>query len=217
MMHPSSLNFFPLAAPFVLDSVRLAGLLLALIEVGIFGYAYANIKGHRQFIFIVLLLSFLGGSVNIPVAQLPEEQVLSGQEIPFFGMQYVIPVVEEQQGTIVALNVGGAIIPILLSLYPLLRHGIYGRGLPGVAIMTAIVHGLAHPIRGMGIALSFFIPPAAAAITTHALPTSLLVLPREREGILSVRRALSGRLDARGPPANVARGVWTLSPGPFFA
>jgi hypothetical protein len=47
-MHSSSLNFFPLAAPFVLDSVRLAGLLLVLIEVGIFSYAYANIGGHPR-------------------------------------------------------------------------------------------------------------------------------------------------------------------------
>jgi uncharacterized membrane protein len=93
-------------------------------------------------------------------------------------MRYVIPVVEERPGTIVALNVGGALIPILLSLYLLLKNGIYGRSLLGVALMTAIVHGLAYPVRGMGIAVPFFIPPVAAAITA-------LILSRQKAPALA--------------------------------
>ncbi len=34
-----------------------------------------------------------------------------------FGMQYVIPTVVEHQSTIVAINVGGAAIPVLLSVH----------------------------------------------------------------------------------------------------
>ena len=168
-MRPSSLHFFPLAAPFVLGLLLLAGFVIVLIEAGILGYAYAKIGVNRRYVFLLLLLSLLGSYVNIPVAQLPEEQVFSGQEVTFFGMRYVIPVVEERPGTIVALNVGGALIPILLSLYLLLKNGIYGRSLLGVAIMTAIVHGLAYPVRGVGIAVPFFIPPVAAAITALIL------------------------------------------------
>jgi uncharacterized membrane protein len=50
---------------------------------------------HRRQVFVLLLLSLLGSYVNIPVAQLPAEKITSGQEIFFFGMRYVIPLVQE--------------------------------------------------------------------------------------------------------------------------
>jgi uncharacterized membrane protein len=45
----------------------------------------------------------------------------------------------------------------------------YGRALVGVAIVTAIVHWLAYPIKGMGIAVPVFIPPMVAATTALLL------------------------------------------------
>jgi uncharacterized membrane protein len=168
-MTPSSPHFFPLAQPFVLGLLFILGLLIALIEIGIIGYAYQKMGVHWRYVFAVLLLSLLGSYVNIPVAELPAERVVSGQELSFFGMRYVIPVVEEWPGTIIAVNVGGAVIPTLLSLYLLVKTGMYGRALVGVAIVTTIVHGLAHPIHGVGIAVPVFIPPVVAAATALLL------------------------------------------------
>jgi uncharacterized membrane protein len=72
---------------------------------------------------VILLLASLGGSYfNIPVAQLPERQVVSGEVVSFFGMEYVIPTVTNWPGTVIAVNVGGAVIPGLLSLYLFFRH-----------------------------------------------------------------------------------------------
>jgi uncharacterized membrane protein len=45
----------------------------------------------------------------------------------------------------------------------------YGRALAGVAIVTAIVHGLAYPVKGVGIAVPVFIPPVVAAATALLL------------------------------------------------
>jgi uncharacterized membrane protein len=118
---------------------------------------------QRRYIFAVLLLSFLGSYVNIPVAELPAERMVAGQEVTFFGMRDVIPLVEAWPRTVIAVNGGGAVVPTRLSLYLLVKTGIYGRALVGVAIVTAIVHGLAHPIHGMGIVVPVFIPPVVAA------------------------------------------------------
>ena len=41
----------------------------------------------------------------------------SDQEVSFFGVHYIIPLVERWPGTVIAVNVGGAVIPTLLSLY----------------------------------------------------------------------------------------------------
>jgi uncharacterized membrane protein len=168
-MHPSSLHFFPLTFPFVLVFFFFLSLIVVLIEIGIFEYAYAKIGVHRRYVFTVLLLSLLGSYVNIPVAELPAERVLSGREISYFGMRYVIPFVQEWPRTIIAVNVGGAVIPTLLSLYLLVKNKLYGRGLIGVAIVATISHWMAQPVEGVGIAVPTLFPPVVAAGTAFLL------------------------------------------------
>ena len=104
-MRPSGLHFFPLTLPFVLFFFLLVSTLIVVIEIGILEYAYEKMGINRRYIFTLLLLSLLGSYVNIPVAELPEEPVLSGEQIIFFGMRYVIPFVYEWPRTIVAVNV----------------------------------------------------------------------------------------------------------------
>ena len=83
-MSPASPHFFPLAHPLVLGLLFVLGLLIALIEIGLIGYAYEKIGVQRRYVFAVLLLSLLGSYVNIPIAALPAERVVSGQEVTFF-------------------------------------------------------------------------------------------------------------------------------------
>lgn len=168
-MRPSGLHFFPLTLPFILALFLLIGLLITMIEIGVIGYAYEKMGVNRRYVFTLLLLSLLGSYVNIPIAELPAERVVSGQEITFFGMRYIIPMVEEWPRTVIAVNVGGAVIPTLLSFYLLLKNGMYGRSFIGVAIVAAIVHGLAQPVKGMGIAVPTFVPPLVAASTALLL------------------------------------------------
>ena len=168
-MHPSNLHFFPLALPFVLGLFLLIGLLIALIEVGILKYAYTKIGVDRHYVFLLLILSLLGSYVNIPVAHLPGEQVITGRTITYFGMRYIIPIVQEWPGTVIAVNLGGAVLPMLLSLYLLVKHRLYGSGLLGVVIVAAVVHWLATPVPGVGIAVPTFIPPLVATATAWVL------------------------------------------------
>jgi uncharacterized membrane protein len=159
----SDYHYFPIALPFFLLLLFLFALLVILIEIRIIEYTYKRIGINHRYIFALLLLSLLGSYVNIPVAELPAGRVLSGKEITFFGMRYVIPMVEGFPGTVIALNVGGAIIPTLLSLYLLVKNRLFGRGLIGVAIVTVIAHMTAYPVKGVGIAVPIFIPPLVAA------------------------------------------------------
>ncbi len=80
-----------------------------------------------------------------------------------FGRTYFVPETIEQGATVVALNVGGALIPILISLYLVLRTRLYGRMLIGVAFVAAVVHSLARIVPGMGIVVPMFVPPLVAA------------------------------------------------------
>jgi uncharacterized membrane protein len=111
-MRPSKPNFFPLAIPFIIVLFLIVGTLIGLIELGILQYAYEKIRINSRYVFGLLLLSLLGSYVNIPIAELPPERVLSNQEVPFFGMRYVIPFVKEWPRTVIAINLGGAVIPV---------------------------------------------------------------------------------------------------------
>jgi uncharacterized membrane protein len=155
-------HYIPLTLPFFLMLSFVFIFLIILIEIGVLQYAYEKIGINRRHIFTVLLLSLFGSYVNIPIAHLPAETMHSGRVVTFYGMRYVVPVVRNWPGTVIALNLGGAVIPIVLSLYLLVKNRLYGRGLLAVAIVTLVVHLMAHPVRGVGIAEPTFIPPLVA-------------------------------------------------------
>lgn len=175
-MRFSSLHFFPLALPFIIAFFFLIVFLITLIEIGILRYAYEKMGINRRYIFILLFLSLLGSYVNIPVAELLAERVLSRQEVTFFGMRYIIPMVQEWPRTVIAVNVGGAVIPVILSLYLMVKNRIYSRDLLGIVVVSIIVHWVARPVPGVGIAVPIFIPPLVAAgiallLSRHSAPS----------------------------------------------
>ena len=164
-MRPSSPHFFPLAAPFILLFFFALVLLVGSIEIGLIGYAYEKIGIDRRHAFALLLLSLIGSYLNVPVAELEAERMVSGRIVDFFGMRHVVPMVEEWPRTIVAVNVGGAIIPTLVSLYLVYRTGMLVRAVVGVVLVAAVVHAVARPVPGLGIAVPTLVPPFAAATT----------------------------------------------------
>src|SRR5436190_7969891 len=93
----------------------LLALILALIQVGILQYVFESMGVNRRYMLALLLLSLLGSYVNIPIAQFPGTHEHAGEIVDFFGIQYVVPVVVNSPGTVLAVNLGGAVIPCLLS------------------------------------------------------------------------------------------------------
>jgi len=158
------MHYFPLAWPFFAILVGIFLLVVVLIQIKVLRYAYTRLGISSGAALMLLLGSLIGSYINIPVWEFAEREVQSGQVISFFGMQYVVPVVVAWPGTVIALNVGGAVIPTLLSLYLLLKNELWVRGIVTTAIVAAIVHTLAYPVPGVGIAVPIFVPPVATAI-----------------------------------------------------
>jgi len=192
-MARSRLYFFPLAIPIIIFLFFLIALLVAVFEIGAIQYAYEKIGIHRRYVFGLLLLTLLGSYVNIPIAKLPAEQVLSNEAVHFFGMRYVIPFVEEGSRAVVAINLGGAVIPVLVSVYLVLKDGMFGRTLLAIAVVTVVVRWVAKPIRGVGIAVPIFVPPLVAAAA------ALLLWP-DRAPALAYTGGTLGTLIRRSRP-----------------
>jgi uncharacterized membrane protein len=165
----SQVHYLPLSPFFFSILVGLFFLLAVLIQIGILRYAYARLGMSPQTALLLLLASLGGSYLNIPVATLPQERIVSGQEIDFFGMHHMVPVVYDWPATVIAVNVGGALIPALVSLFLLVRNRLWGLGLIATACVAALVHWLAQPVPGLGIALPVFVPAIAAAVVAVLL------------------------------------------------
>jgi uncharacterized membrane protein len=157
------LQYLPFTPLFFALLAGLFGLLLILIQLRILRYAYVRLGVSSGAAFLLLLGSLIGSYVNIPVAQLGGGNVLVGREVAYHGMRYVVPVVVDWPGTVIAVNLGGAVIPTLLSLYLLEKNRLWGAGIIAIALVSVVCNRLATPVPGMGIEIPILAPPLAAA------------------------------------------------------
>jgi uncharacterized membrane protein len=128
----------------------------------------------------VLFLSLFGSSVNIPVTTLESrEPVRTYREVRFFGVTWRIPGVEMGvKRTYIMLNVGGGVVPILISGY-LLAIGIprcsmntlssYFDILIVFLIVAASTFRSSRLIKGLGIATPMLGPPIATVLSVIGL------------------------------------------------
>jgi len=177
-VHLSQLHYLTLTPPFFSLLVGAFIVLVVLVQLGVLRYAYMRIGLSRGAAVLLLVGSLVGSYFNIPIAELPPQRVLSGQEVIYFGMRYAIPVVVQWPGTVIAVNIGGAVIPSLMSLYLLSKYRIWGPGLLATIGVSLVCYLLANPVPGLGIAEPVFVPSLAAA-------TVALLLSRRRAAPLA--------------------------------
>jgi uncharacterized membrane protein len=163
------MHYLPLSWPFFSILVAIFIALVLLLQLGALHYAYTRIGVSARTALLLLLGSLIGSYINIPVAELPSQAVMSGREIEYFGMRYVVPVVVQWPSTILAVNVGGALIPTVLSLYLLAKNELWVSGAIATAIVAVVIHMLAQPVPGVGIAVPVFVPLALAAVVALLL------------------------------------------------
>ena len=96
----------------------------------------------------------------------------SDKVIEFFGMQYTVPMAENLPGTVIAINVGGAVIPSIMSIYLLASRRLWVSGTIATAIVALVLHWLADPVPGVGIAVPVFIPAIVTAVVSLLLSRS---------------------------------------------
>jgi uncharacterized membrane protein len=176
--------YFAASIPLLLVLLVALVVVVVAVELGAIGYAYERIGIPPRHVFALLLLSLLGSHVNVPLVKLPAGPRASEREVSTFGTHYVIPAGEERSATIVAVNLGGAVLPAVLSVILLVRNGVYLAGLLGAALVSVVVHGVARPVRGVGIAVPVFVPPAAAAAI------ALLIAPASAPAVAYVAGSL---------------------------
>jgi uncharacterized membrane protein len=147
----------------------LVGLFFIVVVLRSLRYAFESLGVSSGTALFLLIATLVGSIFNIPIAELPPEQMMSNQVINYFGMQYQVPVVSHWQGTVIAVNVGGAVIPTLMSLYLLATRQLWAKATVAIAIVAVVIHWLADPVPGLGIAVPVFVPVLITAATAMLL------------------------------------------------
>jgi len=149
--------------------------LIPLLFLSVIGGAFAKLGFQPWTVLLILLFTLFGSLVNIPLTTVQSGPVRMEKTYnPFYGWVYRIPEVAPE--TTVAINLGGALIPLLISLYLMAESVILSGGytilalaLVGTLVVTLVTNRVARPVPGLGIATPFFVPPLAALLVALIL------------------------------------------------
>jgi uncharacterized membrane protein len=167
-MMNSQMHYLPMAPGLFAILVFIFGVLIILIQLRILRYAYMKLGVGPGMALLLLFGSLIGSYVNIPITILPGP-VRPGAIVDFYGMRYVGPMVSVFPGTVLAVNVGGAVIPTLMSTYLVLRYQLWARAAIATAVIAVVIHSMATPVHGIGIAVPVFAPVVTTAILAFIL------------------------------------------------
>ena len=180
----------PITLQLLLLFVVLLGVALVVLQIRAISYAYRVIGVSPRYVTVTLLLTLLGSYVNVPLYAVPVARLVPPQVVEHFGRTYVVPPMIEPGLTLVAINVGGALIPLLVSIYLFLKTRARLRLAMAVAIVAVVVHQLAQIVPGVGIAVPMLAPPLVA------VAVALLLAYREAPAVAYVAGSLGTLIGA---------------------
>ena len=138
-MH-SQMHYLPLAPGFF---AILVGFFLIVLVLRSVRYAYESLGVSSNTAIFLLFATLIGSIFNIPIAELSPERAVSHHVVNFFGMRCAVPAVSHWRGTVVAVNVGGAVIPTLMSIYLLMMRGVWIKGAAATTAIALLMRWLA--------------------------------------------------------------------------
>lgn len=143
--------------PMILIFILLLPAFFFLFYFNIAAISFTKLGLSPQGAMLLFVFSLVGSVINIPVSK--QRIVVEEKPEMFFSFLFYYPPRVRQQ--VIAVNVGGAIIPMVFSLYLLGKVPIFP-ALISTAIVTLATHSMARVVPGVGISLPAFIPPLVA-------------------------------------------------------
>lgn len=161
------LPFAPL--PFILF-VGLLVFLVAIVQVGALTLAFDKLGLSAESGFLLLFASLFGSAINVPLFTVQAEAP-PADAVPVAMRGLLRHMAREFHGrTLIAINVGGGLIPVLFSLYLVARGALpLLPVLIVVGIVSAMSHLISRPMPGVGIGMPLFMAPLTAALAAFLI------------------------------------------------
>ena len=144
-------------ALFVLLLIALP-IIFVLVFLNVVTISFGKLGLSQEAAIVLLLATLIGSLINIPVSRrrVVLEEPRSSFRRFFF---YVPPRVSEQ---VLAVNVGGALIPVVFAAYLMPRAPLQPT-LIALGVIIIVTRFISRPVRGMGIVMPAWIAPLLSA------------------------------------------------------
>lgn len=145
--------------------------LIGLVQFGLVSIAFERLGLSPESAYLLLLCTLGGSLINLPLFSLKAEAGAVPPKIPPESAQWPFFRLPPYTGkTIVAVNVGGAVVPVAFSLYLSAHHPLtLFHIVAAVAVVAAVAYAISRPIRGIGIGMPTLIAPVVAALIATLL------------------------------------------------
>ena len=139
------------------------------IKLEIIALTFAKLGLEPDSALLLLTASLFGSAINLPLMslrtnaappQLPRrfQSILRHPEQPFTGR------------TLIAVNVGGCLVPVFFSLFLMREYPIPASALwPAIAIVTLVSFVASRPVPGLGVIMPVLAAPISAALAAAFL------------------------------------------------
>lgn len=116
---------------------------------------------------LFLTFSLIGSTINFPLWKIKTDVPVFVMRYAYFmGIPYPVPSIESRESyTTVCMNLGGAVLPLVLSLYLLLANpDAVPVSILAAILISVLTYFLSKPVQGLGIVVPGFIPPVLTAL-----------------------------------------------------
>lgn len=162
----------------------------------LFTAALIKLKLEPTTALLVVIGIFMGSAINLPVKRMSRTESVLVDQLAVFGMHGWWPGFQRvRRDTIIAVNVGGCLIPLALALYEtghLMAAGWQPVAGLSVAIFinTLVCYWMAKPVEGVGIAMPGLFPAIVASLS------ALLLVPDQAPPVAFIAGVLGPLIGA---------------------
>jgi len=146
--------------------VAALGLLAVFVQIGALTLAFDKLGLSPNSATLLLFTSLLGSLINLPLFSVKTERPPPPMPQPFRSLLRLPPMAFTGK-TVVAINVGGCLVPLAFSVY-LLRHNPLNplMVISAVAMVAAVCRLTSRPVPGVGIGIPIFVAPLVASMVS---------------------------------------------------
>lgn len=155
----------PVSPLMLLALLLLVGLLVTFIQIGILTIAFDKLGLSPGSALLLLFSSLIGSAINLPLFKIKAEMPPSAIAPPVLRDLFGRPLPTFTGTTLIAINVGGGLIPICFSIFLLFEHALPMFDVVVATTLVAIACNIfSRPLPGVGIGMPILIAPLSAAI-----------------------------------------------------
>lgn len=156
----------PFSPLYFLIFIFLLGFLLAFVQIGILTVAFDKLGLSAQSAMLLLFSSLFGSVINLPLFSIKAERPPEMPSLPPQLRGLLRHAMQKFTGrTVIAVNVGGCLIPLTFTFYLLQQHSLpLAQVIGAILLVSGVCYFFSRPIPGLGIGMPIFIAPLTAAV-----------------------------------------------------